>query len=116
MNLTAVTEESEVMERHVEDSLAIIPPIRNLYSSHCSTIPCDGIKLLDVGTGAGLPGLIIAIACPEWQVTLMESMNKRCLFLEHAVGHTGLTNVHVVRGRAEGRIWDMIFSYERNLM
>lgn len=39
----------------------------------------------------------------EWQVTLMESMNKRCLFLEHAVGHTGLTNVHVVRGRAEVR-------------
>lgn len=64
MNLTAITEESEVMERHVEDSLAIIPPIRNLYLSHCSTIPCDSIKLVDVGTGAGLPGLIIAIACP----------------------------------------------------
>lgn len=39
----------------------------------------------------------------EWQVTLMESMNKRCLFLEHVVGHTGLTNVQVVRGRAEVR-------------
>ncbi|XP_050936129.1 uncharacterized protein LOC103483237 isoform X3 [Cucumis melo] len=101
MNLTAITEVNEVMERHVEDSLAIIPPIRNLYLSHCSTIPCNDIKLVDVGTGAGLPGLIIAIACPEWHVTLMESMNKRCLFLEHAVGHTGLTNVQVVRGRAE---------------
>ncbi|CAK9311924.1 unnamed protein product [Citrullus colocynthis] len=101
LNLTAVTEVSEVMERHVEDSLAILTPMRNLYLSHCSTPPCDDIKLVDVGTGAGLPGLIIAIACPEWQVTLMESMNKRCLFLEHVVGHTGLTNVQVVRGRAE---------------
>ncbi|XP_022137738.1 uncharacterized protein LOC111009093 [Momordica charantia] len=101
MNLTAVTDVSEVMERHVEDSLAIIPPIRNLYLSHCTKVPCDNIKLVDVGTGAGLPGLIIAIACPEWQVTLMESMNKRCIFLEHAVGHTGLSNVQIVRGRAE---------------
>nr|DAD34700.1 TPA_asm: hypothetical protein HUJ06_005340 [Nelumbo nucifera] len=100
MNLTAVKETSEVMERHVEDSLAIIPPIQNYYLSNCSS-SCDNISLVDVGSGPGLPGLIIAIACPGWKVTLLESMNKRCLFLEHAVGLTGLSNVQILRARAE---------------
>lgn len=100
MNLTAVTERNEVMERHIEDSLAIIPPISESYASHCSS-SCESLNLVDVGSGAGLPGLILAIACPDWEVTLLESMNKRCLFLEHAINVTGLSNVQVVRDRAE---------------
>ncbi|OVA14354.1 rRNA small subunit methyltransferase G [Macleaya cordata] len=100
MNLTAVKETDEVMKRHVEDSLAIIPPIQSSYLSHCNS-SCDNIKLVDVGSGAGLPGLIFAIARPGWNVTLLESMNKRCLFLEHAVSVTGLSNVEVLRARAE---------------
>ncbi|KAI3985612.1 hypothetical protein MKX01_033895 [Papaver californicum] len=100
MNLTAVRERNEVMDRHVEDSLAIIPPIRSFYLSHCNS-SCDNLNLVDVGSGAGLPGLIFAIARPDWKVTLMESMNKRCLFLEHAVSVTGLSNVEVLCARAE---------------
>ncbi|KAJ4712261.1 Ribosomal RNA small subunit methyltransferase G [Melia azedarach] len=100
VNLTAVKEVNEVMERHIEDSLALIPPINNFYTSHCGS-SCDNLNLVDVGTGAGLPGLILAIASPGWKVTLLESMNKRCVFLEHAVSLTGLSNVQVVRGRAE---------------
>ncbi|PSR95851.1 Ribosomal RNA small subunit methyltransferase [Actinidia chinensis var. chinensis] len=100
MNLTAVTEASEVMDRHIEDSLAIIPPIQSSYVSHCGA-SCDELSLVDVGTGAGLPGLILAIACPGWKVTLLESINKRCVFLEHAVSLTGLSNVQVIRERAE---------------
>ncbi|KAK4257110.1 hypothetical protein QN277_006742 [Acacia crassicarpa] len=100
MNLTAVKELDEVMERHVEDSLAILPPLRDCYRSHCGT-SYEKLKLVDVGTGAGLPGIILAVACPEWDVTLLESLNKRCVFLEHAVGVTGLSNVQIVRGRAE---------------
>ncbi|RRT37968.1 hypothetical protein B296_00055107, partial [Ensete ventricosum] len=66
MNLTAVTEEREVMSRHVEDSLAILPPLWRSYLSHCcSSSPCDGLNVVDVGSGAGLPGLILAIACPS---------------------------------------------------
>ncbi|CAN6717910.1 unnamed protein product [Malus baccata var. baccata] len=97
MNLTAVKEADEVMERHIEDSLAIIPPIRNSYLSHCSP-SSENLRLVNVGSGAGLPGLILAIACPGkfrwmgWEVTLMESMNKRCIFLEHVVGHIGILN------------------------
>lgn len=63
MNLTAVREKSEVMERHIEDSLAIVPPIRSSYVSNCGG-SCEDISLVDVGSGAGLPGLVLAIACP----------------------------------------------------
>ncbi|KAG4150373.1 hypothetical protein ERO13_D04G001000v2 [Gossypium hirsutum] len=100
MNLTAVNEVNEVMERHIEDSLAIIPPIQNSYISSCNN-SFDNLRIVDVGSGAGLPGLVLAVACPGWEVTLVESMNKRCLFLEHAVNLIGLSNVQVVRERAE---------------
>ncbi|XP_059303835.1 uncharacterized protein LOC132055851 isoform X1 [Lycium ferocissimum] len=100
MNLTAVKEESEVMERHVEDSLSIIEPIRTSYVSHCGT-SSENLNLVDVGSGAGLPGIILAIASPGWKVTLLESMNKRCSFLEHVVSEIGLSNVQVKRERAE---------------
>ena len=63
MNLTAVKEADEVMERHVEDSLAILPPLRDCYRTRCGA-SCDKLSLVDVGTGAGLPGVVLAIACP----------------------------------------------------
>lgn len=63
MNLTAVREVNEVMERHVEDSLAILPPLSDCYRSHCGA-SCDKLSLVDVGTGAGLPGVVLAIARP----------------------------------------------------
>ncbi|KAK6123415.1 hypothetical protein DH2020_042838 [Rehmannia glutinosa] len=100
MNLTAVKEETEVMGRHVEDSLAIIEPVRNAFLLHCGS-SFEKLSVVDVGSGAGLPGLILAIACPGWKVTLLESMNKRCIFLEHVVSLIGLQNVQIVRDRAE---------------
>ncbi|GFP98476.1 ribosomal rna small subunit methyltransferase g [Phtheirospermum japonicum] len=100
MNLTAVKEENEVMERHIEDSLAIIDPVRSAYLSNCGN-SFDKLSVVDVGSGAGLPGLILAIACRDWKVTLLESMNKRCVFLEHVVNLIGLQNVQIVRDRAE---------------
>lgn len=63
MNLTALKEESEVMERHVEDSLVIVDPVRDFYLSNCGG-SVDNLSVVDVGSGAGLPGLILAIACP----------------------------------------------------
>nr|CAB3470160.1 unnamed protein product [Digitaria exilis] len=103
MNLTAVTDEAEVMTRHVEDSLAVLPPLERAYRSRSVTGggDIDGISLIDVGSGAGLPGLILAVARPSWRFTLLESMKKRCTFLEHAVEAMGLSNVDVVCDRAE---------------
>ncbi|GER47402.1 ribosomal RNA small subunit methyltransferase G [Striga asiatica] len=108
MNLTAVKEKNEIMERHVEDSLAILNPVREAYLSRCGD-SFEKLNVVDVGSGAGLPGLILAIACPGWEVTLLESMNKRCIFLEHAVDLIGLQNVRIVRDRAENVGHDIDF-------
>ncbi|XP_025813771.1 uncharacterized protein LOC112891083 isoform X1 [Panicum hallii] len=103
MNLTAVTDEAEVMTRHVADSLAVLPPLERAYRARSTTGggDTDGVRLIDVGSGAGLPGLILAVARPSWRFTLLESMKKRCTFLEHAVEAMGLSNVDVVCDRAE---------------
>ncbi|KAH9318147.1 hypothetical protein KI387_019916, partial [Taxus chinensis] len=101
MNLTAVTERCAVMERHVEDSLALLPIIENAFSKHCSVIENAKLKVVDVGSGAGLPGVILAIARPDWQVTLIESLQKRCCFMEHVVEVSGVSNIQIVRMRAE---------------
>ncbi|XLS51507.1 hypothetical protein HN51_012184 [Arachis hypogaea] len=102
MNLTAVKDADEVMERHVEDSLAILLPLRDCYRTRYGDTPShEKLSLVDIGTGAGLPRVVLAIACPEWEVTLIESMNKRCVFLEHVVGIIGSSNIQIVRGRTE---------------
>ncbi|KAJ1258794.1 hypothetical protein BS78_10G102500 [Paspalum vaginatum] len=103
MNLTAVTDEAEAMTRHVADSLAVLPPLERAYRARCTSSggDIDGVSLIDVGSGAGLPGLILAVARPSWRFTLLESMRKRCTFLEHAVEVMKLPNVDVVCDRAE---------------
>ncbi|KAL6013619.1 hypothetical protein ACLOJK_004117 [Asimina triloba] len=67
MNLTAVTDTEEVMKRHVDDSLAIVPPIQNSYLAHGGS-SYDLLNVIDVGSGPGLPGLIFAIAFPDAMV------------------------------------------------
>lgn len=68
MNLTAVADEDEVMKRHVEDSLAVLPPLERAYRARSTPGnggEIDGVNLIDVGSGAGLPGLILAVARPS---------------------------------------------------
>jgi 16S rRNA (guanine527-N7)-methyltransferase len=104
MNLTAVTERSAMMNRHIADSLSLIPMIEEAYTTHNYASTRSGsLKVIDVGSGAGLPGLVLAIACPAWQVTLLESLQKRCDFLEHVIKTVGLPNVQILHSRAEVR-------------
>ena len=87
-NLTAVREPERMLSQHVFDSLAVLPHIK-------------GGNLLDVGSGAGLPGIPLAIALPELQVTLLDSNHKKAAFLRQARIELGLLNVTVICGRVE---------------
>lgn len=87
-NLTGVRDPAEIVDRHVVESLALRPWLR-------------GERIADVGTGAGLPGMPLAIAEPERRFTLIDTRAKRIRFLRHAVAELKLTNVELVQGRAE---------------
>lgn len=90
MNLTAITELSEVISKHFIDSLSIA----RLYRPSSE-------KILDLGTGAGLPGIPIKIAFPDTQVVLMDSLNKRVRFLDEVIEKLSLDNITTIHGRAE---------------
>lgn len=91
MNLTAITEYNEVMKKHFVDSVSLVKA--------CEL--SNNISLIDVGTGAGFPGLALKIAFPELKVTLLDSLNKRILFLNDIIRELGLKGVDTVHGRAE---------------
>ena len=88
VNLTAIREPLEMITGHLLDSLSVRPLLR-------------GSSVLDVGTGAGFPGLPLAIVEPERSFTLLDSNNKKVMFVEHIAGLLGLDNVIVVKARAE---------------
>ena len=94
MNLTAINGLEDVCTRHFTDSLSIVNCI-------ALTELQTGLSVIDVGTGAGFPGLVLAIAFPECRVLLADSLKKRITFLDDTVSRLGLNNVETVHGRAE---------------
>lgn len=91
MNLTAITEFDEVIEKHFLDSLSLI----KVYDLE------RNISVLDMGTGAGFPGIPLKIAFPGLKVTLADSLNKRILFLQEVIDELHLENIEAVHARAE---------------
>ncbi|MCR5567236.1 MAG: 16S rRNA (guanine(527)-N(7))-methyltransferase RsmG [Clostridiales bacterium] len=91
IDLTAVTDEDEMLDKHFIDSLTVLKA--GLIQNNAS--------LIDVGTGAGFPGLVLAMARPDLQVTLLDSQQKRLLFLEKTAEATGTENITVIHARAE---------------
>lgn len=91
MNLTAITEYEEVYEKHFLDSLAIVK-VEDINKVE---------SIIDIGTGAGFPGIPLKIAFPHLKVVLLDSLNKRINFLNTVIEELGLENVETLHGRAE---------------
>lgn len=91
INLTAITDPAAVEMRHFLDSLSVLLAV--------SLVP--GQRVIDVGTGAGFPGLPLRLVCPQIELTLLEATAKKTHFLEHLIGRLKLTNVRILNARAE---------------
>ncbi len=89
MNLTAITDHEEIWAKHFADSLTVLPELAGAET------------LIDIGTGAGFPGIPVAIMRPDIQITLLDSLQKRVNFLECVKAELGLKNVRCVHARAE---------------
>ncbi len=90
MNLTAITEFSEVISKHFIDSLSIV-----------KVIELNNQKLLDLGTGAGFPGIPLKIVFPDLEIVLLDSLNKRLIFLQEVIDSLKLNKICTLHGRAE---------------
>ena len=90
MNLTAITDPAQVVKLHFLDSAALLP-----------TKALTGKKIIDVGTGAGFPGLVLKILDPTIRLTLLDTLGKRMDWLEEVAGELGLEGITFCKGRAE---------------
>lgn len=91
MNLTAITEYEEVVDKHFVDSI-LLGSVKELSGKK---------RVIDVGTGAGFPGIPLKIVYPELEITLLDSLNKRVKFLDEVIEELGLTGIQAVHSRAE---------------
>lgn len=94
MNLTAITEFEEVIVKHFLDSLALVKVVSK-------EILESDVKIIDIGTGAGFPGVPLKIAFPNIKITLLDSLNKRINFLKEVCDELKLENVEFIHGRSE---------------
>ena len=90
INLTSITDHDEVIIKHFADSIAILRSDK-----------LTGLSLIDIGSGAGFPGIPLAIMCPDIDLVLVDSLSKRVGFLEDIISELGLTKVRAVHGRVE---------------
>jgi 16S rRNA (guanine527-N7)-methyltransferase len=93
-NLTAVRDPEEMLAQHLFDSLAAVGPLRRQTGGRA-------IRLLDVGSGAGLPGVVFAICCPEIQVDCVDTVGKKAAFIQQAAAELKLPNLRGIHDRVE---------------
>lgn len=101
-NLTAVRDPQEMLTHHLLDSLAAVPPLRRHVAQRGQGGAIHpGARLLDVGSGGGLPGVVFAICCPEVDVSCVDTVAKKAAFIQQAAGTLGLSNLHGIHARVE---------------
>ena len=93
-NLTAVRDPDEMLVQHLFDSLAAVPPLRRQTGGRAA-------RMLDVGSGAGLPGVVFAICCPELQVDCVDTVGKKAAFIQQAAAQLQLPNLRGLHDRVE---------------
>ena len=91
INLTAITDDRDIIIKHFLDSLTLVPFLTNQKT------------LLDIGSGAGFPGIPLKIVLPELKATLMDSVNKKVIFMKHIIRTIGLKNIEAIQARAENK-------------
>lgn len=97
-NLTAVRDRAEMLLTHLLDCIAVVQPLQ----TQLAQLPLNGQpRLLDVGSGAGLPGLALAVCLPQLQVTCIDTVAKKAAFVQQAALQLGLKNLKAVHGRVE---------------
>ena len=92
-NLTAVREPEHMLSHHVLDCLAVLPPLKQVFS--------EALDLIDVGAGGGLPSVVFAIACPHWQITAVDTVAKKAAFIQTTAHSLRLVNLKAVHSRVE---------------
>lgn len=100
-NLTSVRDPAEMLTHHVLDSLAVITPLRNKLAAGVDSSSAPAVKLLDVGSGAGLPGIVIAICCPDIRVDCVDTVAKKIAFIRQVAATLRLPNLQGLHARVE---------------
>jgi 16S rRNA (guanine527-N7)-methyltransferase len=94
-NLTAVREPAQMRQLHLADCLAVIEPLRRQIGDRATA------RILDVGSGGGLPGVVLALAEPRWDVTCVDSVGKKAAFVRQVAADLALPNLHAEHARVE---------------
>lgn len=100
-NLTAVRDPGDMLTHHLLDSLAVIAPLRRQLALLTANAGMDAVRLLDVGSGAGLPGVVIAICCPDIRVDCVDTVGKKAAFIQQVAVTLKLSNLRGLHARVE---------------
>jgi 16S rRNA (guanine527-N7)-methyltransferase len=94
-NLTAVRDAARMRQQHIADCLAVVEPLRRHAAGRL-------LRILDVGSGGGLPGVVLAAVEPRWDVSCVDSVGKKAAFIRQVAGELALPNLHALHARVEG--------------